>query len=137
MTEKDTSKSLARFLFEDFVDYCLNRKDPRKRALLIVDEFSAISEVGGMAEKIEKLRECGGAVLLSAQSFHGMGGEEEARRILGSAHLKLVHQTPLPEHFIELAGTKQVMERSVQYLRQRPYRHDLGPDPASVHGGPQ
>ncbi len=49
-----------------------------------------------------------------------MGGEEEARRILGSAHLKLAHQTPPPEQFVELTGTKQVMERSTQYLDSDP-----------------
>src|SRR5919107_1337596 len=44
-----------------------------------------------------------------------MGGAEATARIVGSAHTVLLHQVPAPEEIVKVAGTRLVMETSVQH----------------------
>ena len=84
--------------------------------LLIVDEFSAIAQAGtSLVDVVERTRGFGVAAILSPQVVEGMGGEEAAARIIGSAHTILLHQVPLPEEIVKVAGTRLVMETSVQH----------------------
>lgn len=110
LARKDERNALARFLFEDFAHYFTTRKPPGQPCLLVVDEFSAIAEGGAMAERIEQARGFHAALVLVPQVVAGMGGPEQAARILGNVDTILLHRTNTPEEFADLAGTKHVIE---------------------------
>jgi hypothetical protein len=108
---KDQSVSLGRVLLEDFAHYVARRKPSDRRVLLIVDEFSALS-LGGTdaASLFERVRSYGTSVVVTAQSYAGLG--QGADRILGAAAAVLLHQCPDPEILITRAG--QVSERQLR-----------------------
>jgi hypothetical protein len=113
---KHEATRLARFLVEDFTQYAVERKPRGRRVLLIVDEFSAIAQAGtSLVDVVERTRGFGVAAILSPQVVEGMGGPEAAARIIGSAHTILLHQAPMPEEIVKVAGTRLVMETSVQH----------------------
>jgi hypothetical protein len=113
---KHEATRLARFLVEDFTQYAVERKPRGRRVLLIVDEFSAIAQAGtNLVDVVERTRGFGVAAILSPQVVEGMGGPEAAARIIGSAHTILLHQVPMPEEIVKVAGTRLVMETSVQH----------------------
>lgn len=111
---KDERGALARFLFEDFSHYFAARKPQHQLSLLVVDEFSAIAQRGDMAERIEQARSFNAALVLVPQAVAGMGGEEEAARILASVETIVMHRTNTPEELAALAGTSEVVEYSQQ-----------------------
>ncbi len=112
LARKDERNALARFLFEDFAHYFTTRKPAGQPCLLVVDEFSAIAEGGAMAERIEQARGFHAALVLIPQVIAGMGGPEQAARILGNVDTILLHRTNTPEEFADLAGTTHVIEES-------------------------
>jgi hypothetical protein len=113
---KHEATRLARFFVEDFTQYAVQRKPRGRRVLLIVDEFSAIAQAGtSLVDVVERTRGFGVAAILSPQVVEGMGGPEAAARIIGSAHTILLHQIPMPEAIVKVAGTRLVMETSVQH----------------------
>ena len=117
---KHEAARLARFLVEDFTQYAVERKPRGQRVLLIVDEFSAIAQAGtGLVDVVERTRGFGVAAILSPQVIEGMGAPEAAARIIGSAHTILLHQIPQPEEIVKVAGTRLVMETSVQHGQGR------------------
>jgi hypothetical protein len=109
---KDQAVSLGRYLLEDFAHYVSVRKDPRRRVLLIVDEFSALA-IGGTdaASLFERVRSCGASVMVTSQSYAGLGAG--ADRILGAAAAVLLHQCPDPETLIARAGTARDLQQRV------------------------
>ena len=109
---KDERSALARFLFEDFSHYFAARKPHDQLSLLVVDEFSAIAQRGDMAERIEQARSFNAALILVPQAVAGMGGDEEAARILASVETIVMHRTNTPEELAALAGTSEVVEYS-------------------------
>lgn len=111
---KDERGALARFLFEDFSHYFAARKAHGRLCLLVVDEFSAIAQRGDMAERIEQARSFNAALILIPQAVAGMGGEEQAARILASVETIVMHRTNTPEELAALAGTSEVVEYSQQ-----------------------
>jgi hypothetical protein len=117
---KHEATRLARLLVEDFTQYAVDRKPRHRRVLLIVDEFSAIAQAGtSLVDIVERTRGFGVAAILSPQVVEGMGGPEAAARIIGSAHTVLLHQVPQPEEIVKVAGTRLVMETSVQHDQGR------------------
>jgi len=118
LARKDERSALARFLFEDFAHYFTTRKPTGQPCLLVVDEFSAIAEGGAMAERVEQARGFHAALILIPQVVAGMGGPEQAARILGNVDTVLLHRTNTPEEFADLAGTKHVIEES-QHTQNR------------------
>jgi hypothetical protein len=109
---KKEAASLGRFLIEDFAHYAARRKQPG-RDLLIVDEYSAISTGTDAANLIERVRSYNCAVVLSSQSYEGLGEEREAERILSAANWLLLHRTANPERLTSRAGT--TLEEKEQY----------------------
>ncbi len=100
---------LARFLVEDFTQWAVARKPREEKVLLVVDEFSAIASAGkGLVDVVERTRAFGVAAVLCPQLAEGMGGEEAAARIIGSAQTILLHATASPERFVEAAGGRLV-----------------------------
>jgi len=112
---REEASSLARVLFEDFAHYFTQRKPQGQRCFLIVDEFSALAQTGQMASRVEQARGYQTGLILAPQTAAGMGGPEQAARILGSAETIICHRLSTPEDIVALAGTRLTPERSLAY----------------------
>jgi TraM recognition site of TraD and TraG len=135
---EETSK-LGRFLVEEFKQYLAARKQAGRQVLLIIDEFSAIADGERVARMIEVVRSYGAAVVLAPQAYEGMGGEQASARILNAAHTILLHAVPDPEPIVKAAGTRLVVESSLQHqdgvstdLGSSRQQHQLRADPNHV-----
>jgi hypothetical protein len=135
---EETSK-LGRFLVEEFKQYLAGRKRDGRQVLLIIDEFSAIADGERVARMIEVVRSYGAAVVLAPQAYEGMGGEQASARILNAAHTILLHAVPDPEPIVKAAGTRLVVESSLQHqdglstdLGSSRQQHQLRADPNHV-----
>ena len=98
---------IARFLFEDVMHYISERKPREQLCLLIVDEFSSLSESADMAARVEKARGFNCSLVLAPQVVEGMGGHVETARILGSVDTVICHRVNTPDELVGLAGTRQ------------------------------
>jgi hypothetical protein len=135
---EETTK-LGRFLVEEFKQYLAGRKQDGRQVLLIIDEFSAIADGERVARMIEVVRSYGAAVVLAPQAYEGMGGEQASARILNAAHTVLLHAVPDPEPIVKAAGTRLVVESSLQHqdglstdLGSSRQQHQLRADPNDV-----
>jgi hypothetical protein len=104
-----------RLLLEDFAHYATLRKPRRgEDAVLVFDEFSAIA--GGREaaiQLVERVRDAGCAVYLSAQSADGLGDEAQQRRLVGACSGGLLlHAMPNPEGLLAAAGVVKVIEQT-------------------------
>ncbi|HEY7829112.1 MAG TPA: hypothetical protein VIC06_00925 [Solirubrobacteraceae bacterium] len=113
----EETAGVARFMLEDFAHYFTKRKPVGDWCLMIVDEFSALAGAGGMARRVEQARGFDTALVLAPQVVAGMGGAEEAERILGSVETVVCHRANSPEEIVALAGTRQVSEYSTRFTR--------------------
>lgn len=96
--------ALGRFLLEDLTHYLADRKSDRRPVLVVLDEFSAISTGADAANLVERAREFGAGVILTTQSYAGLGSGAE--RVLDAARGGLiVHSLANPEPFTKRAGT--------------------------------
>jgi hypothetical protein len=117
---KDEAGSLGRYFLEDFSHYVTKRKPQNERVLLIVDEYSAISDGADGANLFERVRSFGASLAVSSQSFSGLGNRKEAERILDAAHTLIVHRCADPERLVQRAGTYKRPERSTYVDRAGP-----------------
>jgi hypothetical protein len=113
---KREAASLGRFLMEDIAHYVTERKRRDRPVLIIIDEFSALSMSADAANLFERLRSFGGAVIVSSQSYAGLG--ETAERLLGAATTILLHGCSDPERIGRRAGTVRGADYSYQLDRQ-------------------
>ncbi len=134
---REEASSLGRFLIEDFSHFIARRKPSEQRVLFIVDELSALTTGSGAANLFERIRSFGGSVLISSQSYAGLG--DHADRILDAAKSLILHQSSDPERLVARAGTRRVVERSTQLNEEGPtgmgsYRnqHAFRVDPDAV-----
>lgn len=96
--------ALGRFLLEDLTHYLADRKPKDRSVLVVLDEFSAISTGADAANIIERAREFGAGVILTSQSYAGLG--RNAERVLDAARGGLIiHSLANPEPFTSRAGT--------------------------------
>jgi hypothetical protein len=110
----DDTPRLARYLLEDFLHYASTRKTAGRKALLIVDEFSAL-RVSNAAALLERLRSFGCGVVIAAQSVEGLHDDPNERaRLLGAATTVIAHRLADPELVAARAGTTKRAERSHQ-----------------------
>jgi hypothetical protein len=110
---KEEAASLGRYFIEDFAHYAANRKRPG-RDLLIIDEYSALSTGADAANLVERLRSYGCAVILSSQSYAGLGKPQDAERILDAANWLLLHRSAAPERLTHRAGTQKAIREQYQ-----------------------
>ena len=122
-----------------FKQYLAARKQDGRHVLLVIDEFSAIADGERVARMIEVVRSYGAAVVLAPQAYEGMGGEQASARILNAAHTVLLHAVPDPEPIVKAAGTRLVVESSLQHqdglstdLGSSRQQHQLRADPNHV-----
>ena len=113
---KAEAARLGRFFLEDFAHYSGVRKEPARRVLLVVDEFSALESAADAAHLFERLRSFGAAVVVSAQGYAGLG--VAADRILDAAQTLVLHRCADPERLIARAGTVGRVEHT-RYLPSR------------------
>jgi hypothetical protein len=108
---------------EDFAHYATLRKPRRgEDATLIFDEFSAIA--GGREaaiQLVERVRDAGCALYLSAQSADGLGDEAQQRRLVGACSGGLLlHAVPDPDTLLRAAGVVKVVEQTWRLDPQGP-----------------
>jgi Helicase HerA, central domain len=87
--------------------------DGEQRAILLAaDDYSAVSRRVPMSNLYERGRSLGIGVQVSAQSWQGLGADEDERyRIAATADGGIfVLHTPHPEPLVALAGTRRVLE---------------------------
>jgi hypothetical protein len=114
---KDQTGALGRYLLEDFAHYVAGRKADDDRVLLIVDEFPAIAFGGAQAATLfELVRSRGASVIVTAQSYAGLGNGAE--RMLGAAAGVLLHQCGDPEELLQRAGMATTYQRRVAYAQR-------------------
>jgi hypothetical protein len=112
---RQDADACMRLLLEDFAHYATLRK-PRRRedATLVFDEFSAIA--GGREaaiQLVERVRDAGCALYLSAQSADGLGDEAQQRRLVGACSGGLlIHAMPDPDTLLRAAGVVKVIEQT-------------------------
>jgi hypothetical protein len=107
---KAEAARLGRFFLEDFAHYAGVRKQPGRRVLLVVDEFSALESTADAAHLFERLRSFGAAVIVSAQGYAGLGAAGD--RILDAAQTLVLHRCAEPERLIARAGTVPRLEHT-------------------------
>src|SRR5215213_3422690 len=112
---RQDADAAMRLLLEDFAHYATLRKPRRgEDATLVFDEFSAIA--GGREaaiQLVERVRDAGCALYLSAQSADGLGDEAQQRRLVGACSGGLlIHAMPDPETLLKAAGVVKVIEQT-------------------------
>lgn len=113
------AQAIARMVLTDFGAYCVSRK-PRvgEDVTFIFDEFSAVTDAATMVIKLaEQVRDVGGQIIVSAQSYEGLGGDDSERRRMLNALAPggiILHRLSDPESVVEVAGTVRGLEFSSQ-----------------------
>ncbi|MGH9011336.1 MAG: hypothetical protein ACRDYF_16045 [Acidimicrobiia bacterium] len=104
------------FLLEDILHWALARKQRDRQALVIVDEFSKLSDRPGAAvDLVERARSFNVAVVLIAQSWASLGPDDTIRnRLAGTVGSVIAHQLKQPDEVAALAGTEWILERTEQ-----------------------
>jgi hypothetical protein len=97
----------------ELIAHAATSRDTRQRAMLLAaDDYSAVSRRVPLSNLYERGRSLGLGVMVSAQSWQGLGADEDERyRIAATADGGLwLMQTPHPEPLVALAGTRRVLE---------------------------
>ena len=84
----------------------------RRSILLAADDYSAVSRRVPLSNLYERGRSLGLGVMVSAQSWQGLGRDDDERYRIGATAdggIWLMH-TPYPEPLVQLAGTRRVLE---------------------------
>jgi hypothetical protein len=104
------------FLLEDILHWALARKRPDRQALIVVDEFSKLSDRPAAAvDLVERARSFNVAVVLIAQTWASLGPDDTIRnRLAGTVGTVISHQLKQPDEIAALAGTEWVLERTEQ-----------------------
>jgi hypothetical protein len=119
LAQQADAMAVARMILTDFGAYCLVRK-PRigEDVTFIVDEFSAVTAAAPMViDLAERVRDVGGQVVVSAQSYEGLGRDDSERRRMRDALAPgglIVHRLAEPEEVAKVGGTVRAMEQSWQ-----------------------
>ncbi len=113
------ARAVMRLVLADISQYC---GDPLRKArrgddfTLIIDEFSAIAGLAPQViDLVERMRDVGGQVVVTAQSWEGLGSDDDERlRLRAAMGALLIHQCGDPEKLIEPAGAERKVEQSWQ-----------------------
>jgi hypothetical protein len=116
--EPSVAEAQAMALIELVARAATRPHGPRRRILLACDDYSAVSRRVPLANLYERGRSLGLGVQVSAQSWEGLGADDdERRRITATADGGIwVLRTPSPENLIMLAGTQRVLESGRKLL---------------------
>jgi hypothetical protein len=111
--------AVARMVLTDFGGYCLRRKPRRgEDVTFVVDEFSAVTSAAPMViDLAERVRDVNGQVVVSAQSYEGLGENPDERGRMLKALAPggvIVHRLSDPDEIVKIAGTVRAVEQSWQ-----------------------
>ena len=111
-SEPSVAEAQAMALTELVAHAATSRTAERRAILLAADDYSAVSRRVPMSNLYERGRSLGLGVMVSAQSWQGLGTDDDERtRIAATADGGVwVMQTPYPEPLSMLAGTQKVLE---------------------------
>jgi hypothetical protein len=97
----------------ELIAYAATDRTAEPRAILLAaDDYSAVSRRVPLSNLYERGRSLGLGVMVSAQSWQGLGADDDERyRIAATADGGIwLMQTPYPEPIAKLAGTRRVLE---------------------------
>ena len=97
----------------ELVAHAATSADTEQRVILLAaDDYSAVSRRVAMSNLYERGRSLGLGVQVSAQSWQGLGADDDERyRISATADGGIwLMQTAYPEPVVQLAGTRRVLE---------------------------
>jgi hypothetical protein len=103
----------------ELVAHAATSRDAQPRAILLAcDDYSAVSGRVPLWQLYERGRSLGVGVQVSAQSWQGLGrDDDERRRIAATADGGIwLMRTPYPQPVSELAGTRRVIETATKVL---------------------
>ena len=111
-SEPSVAEAQAMALTELVAHAATSRGTEPRAILLAADDYSAVSRRVPLSNLYERGRSLGLGVMVSAQSWHGLGKDDDERyRIAATADGGVwVMQTPAPEPLSQLAGTRRVLE---------------------------
>jgi hypothetical protein len=116
--EQSVAEAQAMALTE-LVAHAATSRDGEPRAILLAcDDYSAVSGRVPLWQLCERGRSLGVGVQVSAQSWQGLGqDDDERRRIAATADGGIwLMRTPYPQPISELAGTRRVIETATKVL---------------------
>jgi hypothetical protein len=110
--EQSVAEAQAMALTELVAHAATSPGTERRSILLAADDYSAVSRRVPISNLYERGRSLGLGVMVSAQSWQGLGRDDDERyRIAATADGGIwVMRTPYPEPLIQLAGTRRVLE---------------------------
>lgn len=116
--EPSVAEAQAMALIELVARAAASTAGPRRAILLAADDYSAVSRRVPLSNLCERGRSLGLGVQVSAQSWEGLGGDEDERkRITSTADGGIwLLRTPSPEPLVSLAGTRRVLESGRKLL---------------------
>jgi hypothetical protein len=111
-SEPSVAEAQAMAVTELIAHAAADRRAEPRALLLAADDYSAVSRRVPLSNLYERGRSLGLGVMVSAQSWQGLGRDEDERyRIAATADGGLwLLQTPHPEPLVALAGTRRVLE---------------------------
>jgi hypothetical protein len=113
MANERDSKAVAKFVLEDIKHYLSERKDPRRRVVFMIDEFSSLG-TESVIRLAEMARSLGGIVMLGTQTLAGLGDQDQQERIVGNMSV-ILHRMSAPEELTRLAGVRAVMQKTLHF----------------------
>ena len=108
----DTARRFLRFFVEDIKDFVGKRQE--RPGLLIIDEFGAFQN-NSITDVLTLARSANFGVILATQDVTNLGDEEKRQLIMANTRTKILHVSDFPEEIAQLAGTKIVVESSIQH----------------------
>jgi hypothetical protein len=116
--EPSVAEAQAMALIELAARAAVSPTGPRRSILLAADDYSAVSRRVPLSNLYERGRSLGLGVQVSAQSWEGLGADEDERkRITSTADGGIwLLRTPSPEPLIMLAGTRRILESGRKLL---------------------
>jgi len=116
--EPSVAEAQALALIELVARAAAGTEGPRRRILLAADDYSAVSRRVPLSNLYERGRSLGLGVQVSAQSWEGLGADDDERkRITSTADGGIwLLRTPAPEPLISLAGTRRILESGRKLL---------------------
>jgi len=117
-SEPSVAEAQAMAITELIARAATDRTAEPRAMLLAADDYSAVSRRVPLSNLYERGRSLGLGVMVSAQSWQGLGKDDDERyRIAATADGGLwVMQTPYPEPLSQLAGTRRVLESARKLL---------------------
>jgi len=130
------AQAMAMAITELIAHAATDRQAEPRTMMLAADDYSAVSRRVPLSNLYERGRSLGLGVMVSAQSWQGLGKDDDERyRIAATADGGVwVMQTPYPQPLAELAGTRRVLESARKLLGAT--WGDEGPPACSTPGPP-